>query len=109
MAERSMLKKKGSLPMCIVRPAIVGAAIKEPFVGWTDTISALGAPIFFGGIGIYNYQVGHGKEHIDVVAVDQCVNTILLTTCYCAHNPSKLHVFNHSSTFTNPLTQLQWN
>lgn len=84
MAERSILKKKGSLPCCIVRPAMVGAAIKEPFVGWTDTISALGGPIFFGGIGIYNYQVGWGKEHIDLVAVDQCVNTILVTTCHCA-------------------------
>ena len=70
MAERSILKKRGTLPCCFVRPAMVGAAVKEPFAGWTDTISALGGPIFFGGIGIYNYQVGTGNEVTDLVAVD---------------------------------------
>jgi len=49
---------------------MIGAALKEPVAGWTDTISALGGPIFFGGIGVYSYQVGYGKENVDLVAVD---------------------------------------
>lgn len=85
---------------------MVGASLKEPFVGWTDTISALGGPIFFGGIGVYNYQVGYGKEFIDLVAVDQCCNAILIATCHCASHPETLHIYNHSSSHVNPLTQM---
>jgi hypothetical protein len=83
LAERSMLKRRGNIPMCFVRPAMVGAALKEPFVGWTDTISALGGPIFFGGIGIYKYQTGYGETNIDLVAVDQCCNHIIIATAHC--------------------------
>lgn len=107
MTERSILKKKGTLPCCILRPAMTGCAIKEPVVGWVDTIAAMGAPLFFGGIGIYGYALsatGNGKEVIDIVAVDQCSNSILLATCYCAANPEKLHIFNHTSSNSNPMT-----
>jgi len=104
MAERSILKKRGNLPTCIVRPAMVGPSVKEPFVGWTDTISALSGPIYAGAIGVYNYQVGYGKENVDLVAVDQCCNHILIATTHCAFHPEELHVYNHSSTDVNPIT-----
>jgi len=58
------------LPTCIIRPSIVAASLKEPFAGWTDTISALGAPIYFGGLGLLRYMVGNGLEQVDVCAVD---------------------------------------
>ena len=48
------------MPTCIVRPSIVAASLKEPFPGWTDTISALGGPIYFGGLGLLKYMVGNG-------------------------------------------------
>jgi hypothetical protein len=50
-----MLKKRGNLPACILRPAMTGSSVREPFAGWVDTTSAIGGPIFFAGLGIYNY------------------------------------------------------
>jgi fatty acyl-CoA reductase len=106
LLERSLNKKRGNLPCCIVRPAMTGASVKEPFVGWTDTISALGAPLTFAGLGINRYNIGTGGEICDLIAVDQCVNSILICTAHCAHNPEKLHIYNHGSSGTlNPLTQ----
>ena len=106
MTERSILKKKGTLPCCIVRPSMTGCSWKEPMRGWVDSISAMGAPIFFYGI-LFGYALsakGDGSELVDVVAVDQCSNSILLATCYTAMNPSTLHVFNHTSSDINPMT-----
>ena len=48
------------MPTCIVRPSIVAASLKEPFPGWTDTVSALGGPVYFGGLGLLRYMVGNG-------------------------------------------------
>ena len=106
MTERSILKKKGTLPCCILRPAMTGCSRKEPMEGWVDTIAAMGAPLFFGGIGLYGYALsakGNGSEIVDIVAVDQCSNSILLSTCYTAFNPSTLHIFNHTSSNVNPM------
>ena len=109
MFERSMLKKRGTLPCCIVRPAMVGASLKEPYEGWTDTTSALGGLMLFGGLGIYNYQVGYGKESVGLVAVDQCCNAILIGTAYCSYYPETCHIYNHCTSAVNPLSQMQIN
>lgn len=109
LAEKSILKKRGTLPCCLLRPSMIGSSLREPYVGWVDCVSALGGPIFFGGIGVYNYQVGYGAETIDLVAVDQCINHILIATAYCSTKPEELHIFNHTSSAVNPLKQLVWN
>ena len=73
MTERSILKKRGTLPCCILRPAMTGCSLREPMAGWVDTIQAMGAPLFFGGIGLYGYTLsnnGDGREVVDLVAVD---------------------------------------
>jgi alcohol-forming fatty acyl-CoA reductase len=53
--ERSMNKKVGNMPACIVRPSMVGPSVSEPYEGWIDTLAAVGGPIFFGGLGVFNY------------------------------------------------------
>jgi hypothetical protein len=109
LLERSIMKKRGTLPCCIVRPSMTGASIAEPFPGWTDSIAALGAPIFFGGIGVYNYQL-KSEVTVDCIPVDYCVNSILICTAHAAFNPEKVHVYNHSSSGNaNPLTHKQLN
>jgi fatty acyl-CoA reductase len=40
IAEQLMKKNRRNIPMTIVRPSIVGAAIKEPFPGWVDSVSS---------------------------------------------------------------------
>ena len=107
MTERSILKKRGDMPCCILRPAMVGCSMREPFAGWVDTIAAMGAPMFFGGIGVYGYALtpkGEGQDATDVVTVDQCCNAILIATANCAFHPEKLHIYNHSSSHVNPMS-----
>ena len=69
MFERYLLKNKGDLPAVIFRPSMIGAAYKEPVPGWVDNINALGAPFFFGGLGVFNYVVGT-HSNLDPCAVD---------------------------------------
>lgn len=53
MAERMLKKRRpANLPMCIIRPAIVGSSFRDPLPGWTDTFSAGGAIIIAAGLGV---------------------------------------------------------
>ena len=96
-----MNKKYGDLPCCIVRPSMVGPSVKEPYEGWIDTLAAVGAYIYFGGLGIFNYQLGTGDQVYDMTAVDQVVNHIIVATAHCSKFSEKMHVYNHSSTTVN--------
>ena len=40
IGEKLLKKHRGSLPLVIIRPSMIGAAFKEPFPGWVDSISA---------------------------------------------------------------------
>lgn len=107
MFERSMQHHRGNLPACIIRPSMIGCSLKEPYVGWVDSISAIGAPCFISGLGLFNYQVGNGSEIIDVVAVDQVCNSILLASTNCSTDKSQLHIYNHTSSLANPFCARQ--
>ena len=61
MFEKTMNQQFGDLPCCIVRPSMVGPSHKEPYPGWIDSLAALSAPIFFGGLGVFNYMIGDGS------------------------------------------------
>ena len=78
---------------------MVGSSVKEPYRGWTDTLSALGGIMFFGGVGVYNYALGDGSKKVDLVPVDLCCNHIILATYHCGITQSKeeVQVYNHSS------------
>jgi hypothetical protein len=52
IAEQLMKKNRGNIPMTIVRPSIIGAAIKEPFPGWVDSVSAGTAVYLLVGLGL---------------------------------------------------------
>jgi hypothetical protein len=86
---------------------MIGCSLKEPYIGWVDSVSAIGAPCFISGLGLYNYQIGDGSEVIDVVAVDQVCNSILLASTHCSMNKDKLHCYNHTSSIANPFTAKQ--
>lgn len=52
LCERVMQVRRGNLPMCIIRPAIINTSYKEPFPGWLDSIAAAAAMFLFVGLGI---------------------------------------------------------
>jgi hypothetical protein len=68
--EKTMNMRCGDLPCCIVRPSMVGPSHREPYPGWIDSLAALSAPIYFGGLGVFNYFIGDGSHLMDMTAVD---------------------------------------
>lgn len=56
LTENILALKRGSVPLVIARPSIVGACFKEPTVGWIDSVAAIGAVIFYVGVGIVHFM-----------------------------------------------------
>ncbi len=52
LGERLLRKNRGTMPLVIVRPAIIGCSWFEPSPGWIDTISAAGALFMTCALGI---------------------------------------------------------
>jgi hypothetical protein len=104
MAERTLKKiRRPDLPTLIVRPSIIGGALKEPMAGWTDTISAAGGLSLTGGIGIVNWVHGDKNNIADLIPVDIVANTILVGTALQANKPS-LKLCTSASSQKMPLT-----
>jgi fatty acyl-CoA reductase len=104
MAERTLKKTRPShLPCCILRPSIIAAADKEPFPGWTDTLSAAGALSVAGGVGVLNYVNSKEDNIADIIPVDLVSNAIIVSSAMCADKPG-LTVVHSNSSNVNPVT-----
>jgi fatty acyl-CoA reductase len=55
LAERTLKKRHGNIKLSIIRPSIVISSYKEPVVGWTETLSAMGGLLFAVLVGLINY------------------------------------------------------
>jgi hypothetical protein len=52
ITERILDKRKGKIPITVVRPTIIGASYEEPYAGWIDSINAVAAVILYAGLGV---------------------------------------------------------
>ena len=75
MAEQIMERRKGNLPVAIVRPAIIGCALREPIPGWVDALTAAGGIYLTSGLGILRELHCGGANISDIIPVDYVVNT----------------------------------
>lgn len=104
MAERTLRKRRNpNLPTLLVRPAIIIGAMKEPFPGWTDTISAAGGLSLIGGLGLMNFIHGNTSNVADLIPVDIVSNMIIAATAAQANKPS-LRIVHSASSHRQPLT-----
>lgn len=88
MAERTLRKRRRpDLPTLLIRPSIIGGAMKDPYPGWTDTISAAGGLSLVGGIGIVNWIHGSRDNIADLIPVDIVANMIIAGTAFQAKQP----------------------
>ncbi|PRP88456.1 hypothetical protein PROFUN_03173 [Planoprotostelium fungivorum] len=78
LTEVILAKRKGDIPVAILRPTIVASSNAEPIPGWIDSVSAVAAAVLFGGLGIMHSLVGNTDVVADIVPVDMVVNGILL-------------------------------
>ena len=75
--QQLLVKNRGTVPLCIVRPSIVTAALREPEPGWIDAVSAAAAVVLSALLGILKFMPGSPDVVADIVPVDFVVNTIL--------------------------------
>nr|ADI60057.1 fatty acyl-coenzyme A reductase [Euglena gracilis] len=87
MAEQLGAQIAHDLPFAIFRPAIIGAALSEPFPGWCDSASACGAVFLAVGLGVLQELQGNASSVCDLIPVDHVVNMLLVTAAYTASAP----------------------
>ncbi|KAL0487536.1 glycerone phosphate O-acyltransferase [Acrasis kona] len=99
---------RGRVPLAIVRPSIVGGAMKEPCAGWVDTVSAAGSVYLFVGLGILSVLPGDAKCVTDQIPVDFVVNAMLSCPVDVNARYKRLgemyRVYHSGSSFYNPCT-----
>ena len=76
LAERYIERHRGNLRTVILRPSVVVACCREPFTGWTDTVSAGGGIGFPMSMGIQkNFHTFDGPT--DFIPGDIVSNAII--------------------------------
>jgi hypothetical protein len=102
LCERIIKKKKGELPVCIVRPSIINTSYMEPYPGWIDSIAAAAALYMLVGLGVVHEVRGKRQVISDTVPVDVVVATIIVASAFNLKNP-KLTIYHAGSSDRNPL------
>ncbi|XP_022827109.1 fatty acyl-CoA reductase wat-like [Spodoptera litura] len=77
----SLVKDMGKdLPICVVRPAIVVATMREPTPGWLDMSCIYGASgfLFALGLGVMHVSYVRLNNQLDIVPVDYVNNAIIV-------------------------------
>ena len=104
LCERLMMKRKGSLPVCLVRPAIINTSYTQPVPGWIDSLAAAAALFLFVGLGIVRYTQIDLKKIGDCIPVDYVSSTIIVSTAYNIHQQQKMPIVQVGTSDLNPLT-----
>ena len=74
MAENLLKVHRGNVPLLISRPAVVGAAWKQPFPGWCGTISGFGLFIVCVGTGTITNMHMIKEYNSNNIPVDYCTD-----------------------------------
>ncbi|KAG4278283.1 hypothetical protein FPRO04_13930 [Fusarium proliferatum] len=80
LAEHLISETRGSLPITIVRPSIICAAIENPSPGWIDSRAAFGGLAL--GFATGSLRVLHGRPEakLDIVPVDLVASCLIYET-----------------------------
>lgn len=103
LCERLMQRRRGDLPMCIVRPAIINSSYLEPFPGWLDSIAAAAAMYLFVGLGIIKEVKGNPNSIGDTIPVDVVVANIIVATAFNLRK-NGMPIYHVGSSDRNPIT-----
>lgn len=82
------------IPVCIVRPSIVGGAWREPKVGYVDNYNGPTGAILSLYMGALQAMPGEGDRVADIVPVDMAVNMI---TCVGWYSVTRGKLFDNNN------------
>ncbi|XP_037031607.1 fatty acyl-CoA reductase 1-like [Bradysia coprophila] len=97
------------LPVTIVRPSAVAAALYEPEPGYCDSPGALSFGIIYQGLGVCRYLPFKEAALLDIVPVDIAINSLLIVAREVGLQGTVpiTKVYNLSSAWHWPLTHKQ--
>jgi nucleoside-diphosphate-sugar epimerase len=102
LGERALAAQHGEVPLSIVRPAILGAAVRDPMPGWMEAGGPLASLALVGWRGQRFYPIGR-QQVIDVMPVDFAANaTIVIGAMTLAGKASG--IYHLTSGDRNPLS-----
>ena len=104
LAEMLMEERRGGVPLCIVRPTIVGSACLGAQAGWIDNAQAAAAFFVACGLGVMKIVWGRLSAVGDMIPVDLVVNCVITAAVHTAENPHELIVYHSGSSARNPVT-----
>lgn len=107
VSEEVVAQHRGKFPLCIVRPSIVTAALREPYPGWVDSYDGLTNMIFYTATGSMRTTMCRDEELVDMIPVDITSNAVI-AAAWANHESYKagdsVPVINCASGEINPIT-----
>ncbi|KAM0362967.1 hypothetical protein ACHAO7_010161 [Fusarium culmorum] len=80
LAEHLLIEARGFVPVTIVRPSIISAAIRRPEPGWIDSPAAFGGLVLAFGTGALRVLNGRKEATLDIVPVDMVAHALIYET-----------------------------
>ena len=110
IAEAIVREEGRGMPVAIMRPSIIGAALGGSLPGWQDNLNGPGGLYIAAAHGVLRTMRGDPWAICDIVPVDYCANIVLaiawhLGTTPLDLRPAELPVFHCTCGATN---QLSW-
>lgn len=100
MAENMVNSYSNKIPVGIVRPSIITAAMRDPMPGWIDNYNGPSGYLVTAGKGILRVMLVDGNKICDAIPVDIVANTIIACAWHVAcHHSSKKR--SNNKTLTN--------
>lgn len=87
MAEQIAAEYHHRLPICILRPSIVTAAIEEPFPGWVDNINGITGIMMEIGRGTISSIMCDKNLIMDLIPVDIVCNMMITAAWHNCFKP----------------------
>jgi long-chain acyl-CoA synthetase len=80
LAEQLLVRDRGDIPLCILRPSIIESALREPQPGWLDGLRMVDPVIVAYARGQFQDFPANPEACMDLVPVDLVVNATLAAT-----------------------------
>ena len=105
LGEQMVLRRRGDVPLAIVRPAIIESSLSEPSPGWLDGLRMADPLIAAIGKGRLRSLPLDPEVTLDLVPADMVVNTILAAVPKLAEDGrASLQVYQVATGSRNPVT-----
>jgi len=92
LSEHMLCRRKGQVPLAILRPSIIAASWQHPQPGWIDSYAAFAGFVGLIGAGILKFAVAREDTVLDIVPCDEVSHRIISTAFAVTPPPLVQHV-----------------